>query len=375
MVAFPVSLATLLHVMAVAGSKMASEPSFKDYLLKHGKSYTHDYEARRLVFLQTHEKVIKQNQPGRLWTATLNKFSDWYDDELKTLRGYKRGTKKQTENWRSFSQAADFTLRQNVPETMDWRNLTSAKKIDDQGACGSCWAVASVSILNAHHEIHRGKPGDFSIQELVNCVPNPRECGGSGGCQGATVELAMGYVQANGLAPSSQVPYTAADGHCAKASSLVARSSGDALGGGSAFGFQGFQTLRSNAEMPLVRAVAEAGPVAISVAADAWSLYDHGIFDGDCGNVVDHAVSLFGYGKEGANKYWIVKNSWGHDWGEDGYIRILRHEDEETHCGLDSKPELGLACKGETDPITTCGTCGILYDSVVPHFTNIDADA
>lgn len=383
-----VALPGCFQVVSVAGHKMTDvdvveddvlrpdQPDFEGYLSQHGKSYSvHDYEARKLAFLQSHDNIVKQNQKGRLWTAGLNKFSDWFDDELKVLRGYKRSQKKQSGSWRSFSQADDFTLRQGVPESIDWRNLTTSKKIDDQGSCGSCWAVASVAVLNTHHEIHRGSPGDFSIQELLNCVPNPRECGGTGGCSGATVELAMGYVQEKGLAQTSEVPYTARDGHCAKAASLLARTSDNSLGGGSAFGFLGFQTLASNAEMPLVRAVAEAGPVAVSVAADAWTWYSHGVFDGDCGNVVDHAVTLFGYGKEDANKYWIIKNSWGRDWGEEGYIRLLRHDNEEAFCGLDKKPELGLACKGETEPVTTCGTCGVLYDSVVPHFTNIDGDA
>lgn len=372
----------LFTTITADGAKLKARNavSFEDFMVEHGRAYkqgSSDYEERKNVFLQTKQQVDDQNsKPGRLWTASLNKFSDWSESELKTVRGYVHNPQHHSAGL-SFSQKDHITTRHRVSETMDWRNLTTSQKSKDQGACGSCWAVAAVSTLNAHHEIHRGHPADFSVQELVDCVPNPRECGGKGGCEGATVELALGYVQTSGLSSESQVPYTARTGKCAKSSSLLEERDAltsllddDAGTAGASFGMTGFQTLPSNGYMPLLQAVAS-GPVAVSVAADAWSLYDSGIFDGDCGNIVDHAVTLFGYGKQGAEKYWIVKNSWGGDWGENGYIRLLRHENEESFCGIDNKPQMGLACKGENDPITTCGMCGILFDSVVPQFADV----
>jgi len=112
----------------------------------------------------------------------------------------------------------------------------------------------------------------------------------------------------------------------------------------------------------------ERGPVAVSVAADSWFDYAHGIYN-SCGKnaVIDHAVTCMGYGHQGEDKYWLIMNSWGADWGEDGFIRLERHDDG-NYCGMDSKPELGTACKGETEPVPVCGMCGILFDSVVPHF-------
>jgi len=372
----------LLLAITADGAKIKSKNalSFDDFVAEHGRGYkqgSSDYEERKKVFLQTQEKVLTQNsKPDRLWTASMNKFSDWFESELKAVRGYVRSPQHHSAGL-SFSQKDDITTRDRVAETMDWRNLTASKKGVDQGACGSCWAVAAVSTLNAHHEIHQGHVGDFSVQELLNCVPNPRECGGKGGCEGATVELAMGYVQRSGLSATSEVPYIARTGICSTSTGLLEKETSlssllddDAGTAGASIGMTGFQVLPSNKYMPLIQAVAS-GPVAVSVAADAWSLYDSGIFDGSCGNIVDHAVTLFGYGKQGGEKYWIIKNSWGGDWGENGYIRLMRHENEESFCGIDDKPQLGLACKGENDPITTCGMCGILYDSVVPQFADV----
>lgn len=372
----------LLTALTADGAKLKAKSalSFEDFMAQHGRGYmqgSSDYEERKKIFLQTQQQVVNQNsKPGRRWTASLNKFSDWSESELRSIRGYVRNPQRHSAGL-SFSQNGHSTTRQRVSDTIDWRNLTSSRQSIDQGACGSCWAVAAVSTLNAHHEIHRGKVGDFSVQELINCVPNPHECGGKGGCEGATVELALGYVQAKGLSWESELPYTAMTGACTKSDSLLEKGSslnsllGDDTGlTGASFGMTSYETLPSNRYMPLLQALAS-GPVAVSVAADAWSLYDSGIFDGACGNIVDHAVTLFGYGKQGAEEYWIVKNSWGGDWGENGYIRLLRHENEESLCGIDDKPQLGLACKGENDPITTCGMCGILYDSVVPQFADV----
>merc|ERR1719197_732280 len=97
-------------------------------------------------------------------------------------------------------------------------------------------------------------------------------------------------------------------------------SSSTAFTGGRAFGMTGWETLPKNKYEPLARALAERGPVAVSVAADAWFNYDNGIFNG-CGKdaVIDHAVVAMGYGEDATtgNKYWLIQNSWGKDWGED----------------------------------------------------------
>merc|ERR1719327_1586626 len=83
---------------------------------------------------------------------------------------------------------------------VDWEHLASLSRVRNQGGCGSCWAVATSVLLESRYEIANKKNDrSFSAQELVECTPNERKCGGTGGCGGATVELAMQYVQQNGL--------------------------------------------------------------------------------------------------------------------------------------------------------------------------------
>jgi hypothetical protein len=139
---------------------------------------------------------------------------------------------------------------------------------------------------------------------------------------------------------------------------------------GASFGMTGWEKLASNKYSPLLHALYAKGPVAVALTANSLFNYASGIFDSCDDWVVNHAVTLVGFGKDKGVKYWMIQNSWGPAWGEKGRIRIARQEDEEKHCGMDDKPQDGVACKGETDPVKVCGTCGVLYDSVLPIFTS-----
>jgi len=274
-----------------------------------------------------------------------------------------------------------------VPAETSWAHLNGAKMDFDQAACGSCWAIAAATMLTANAEI-KGYNRTFSAQELVSCTPNPHDCGGKGGCDGATVELAMNWVMEQGLDDSTQTPYLGKDDVCKKRStSLLSKKDvfGDAtleemiavgfhgvknkLSSSVQMGLNGWTRLPENQYEPLIRAVAETGPVAVSVGASGWSSYSSGLFD-DCSKdvTVDHAVTLIGYG--GVNqkdKYWTIKNSWGLQWGENGNIRLFREEGN-VHCGTDYDPKAGTACNNGPKTVPVCGMCGILFDSVVAHF-------
>jgi len=356
----------------------ASLMSFDSFVEEHGRSYrkgSAEYEMRRQLYEGRLIASESQNaQSNRLWTAGVNKFWDWTEGELMSLRGWDGSAKPSSRGGvrkHAFLQQLEDGDDSDLPEEKLWTDLSSSRHIRNQGDCGSCWAIASATVLEAHAEIY-GHPRSFSAQEIVECTPNPRHCGGDGGCQGATAELAMEYVLQNGVSDSDQNPYTGRDGACPQANSKLAMAQVFGMSspgsGGVAFGMTGWETLPKNQYQPLVAALAQKGPVAVSVAADAWFNYQSGIFNG-CGKdaVVDHSVTAIGYGEENGVKYWVIQNSWGTDWGEVGHIRLERHPDGQ-YCGMNKDPAKGVACKGETDPVPVCGMCGILFDSVVPHF-------
>jgi cathepsin L len=193
------------------------------------------------------------------------------------------------------------------------------------------------------------------------CAPNPESCGGTGGCSGATAEIAMDYVAGSrGLYQEYQYSYA----------SYYGQNFECALPGLSApvASISGFSQLAANNYTDLMNAIAFQGPIAVSVDASTWHAYESGIYNG-CNQAqpdINHAVVLVGYGEENGEKYWLVRNSWSASWGEKGYIRLRRSSDEEQNCGTDVTPQDGTACAGQNDPVKVCGTCGILFDSSYP---------
>jgi len=117
-----------------------------------------------------------------------------------------------------------------------------------------------------------------------------------------------------------------------------------------------------------LKAVATVGPISISVDASSFHDYESGIFTGCDANEhvdIDHAVQLVGYGTDPVHgDYWLVRNSWGTGYGENGYIRVKRESDPT--CKTDITPLDGNSCAGYDAPVQTCGQCGILYDSAYP---------
>lgn len=144
---------------------------------------------------------------------------------------------------------------------------------------------------------------------------------------------------------------------------------------GTSLGLIGWERLPINKEEPFVRALVERGPIAVAVAA-TWSDYGHGIYDG-CkkDSVITHAVLAMGFGvdkERGDTRYWLIQNSWGTGFGENGHIRLKRTNNEETWCGIDHQPRLGTTCNEGPSQVEVCGQCGILYDTTVPYFQKLN---
>jgi len=373
------SMASAASLLALSQAALIS---FDSFLELHGRSYqqgTSEYRDRKSLYEQRVADAESHNSDeNRLWTAGVNKLWDWTDSELQSLRGWDGSMRPEEGSSRSVRKHATFLQQESdLPKEKIWSDLNMAKHIRNQGDCGSCWAIAASTVLEANAEIFSGKVRSFSAQQIVMCTPNEKHCGGDGGCKGATAELAMEWVLKHGCAEEFQVPYSGRDGQCpqtGRSSALeMAQIFSDpsapaATPGAASFGMTGWETLPKNQYEPLARAIAERGPVAVSVAADAWFNYEQGIFNG-CGKdaVIDHAVVAMGYGEQDGHKYWVIQNSWGGEWGENGHIRLERHTDGE-YCGMNNDPQKGVACQGETEAVPVCGMCGVLFDSVVPHF-------
>jgi cathepsin L len=393
--------------------------TFAEFYEKFGRTYekeSEEYRIRRSNFQKHADKAEMLNckRAGSTWRAGVNNLADLSEEELKSLRGYKR-TKlddamlPMVANLYSpkIMQSSDHptlmedqvhtflvknTTATQYPESFTWGHLESMREGRDQSTCGSCWAFAAEATMRAHSEIN-GKVKKFSVEQILSCTPNPQECGGQGGCDGATAELAFEYVLRHGVVSTNALAYTARKSRCPasmhEAQGSVATTPAFTAEGhevhlldesqgmlGNLIGMLGWTKLPENKEEPFMRALVKEGPLAVAVSASAqWNFYSTGILGAtecDPDYVISHAVVVFGYGignaDEMSTRYWSIKNSWGSNWGEQGTIRLERLDDEEGHCGWDTRPSLGTGCIGGPSQVWVCGSCGILYDASLPHF-------
>jgi len=197
--------------------------------------------------------------------------------------------------------------------SLDWRNKKAVNPIQSQGGCGSCWAFTAISSVEGAWAIKKGSLIKLSEQQLVDCSK-------AGGCGGGSTNAAFNYMIKSGISSSSKYPYVGRDQSC-KSTEVAARISK-------------FTLIPAGNEGAMMAGV-NLGPISISVAASKpFQFYSKGVFDdSSCGSNLNHGVTIVGYGTQ-TKDYWIVRNSWG-NWGESGYIRIVRNKNM---CGLARYP-------------------------------------
>ncbi|XP_035260247.1 cathepsin S-like [Anguilla anguilla] len=210
--------------------------------------------------------------------------------------------------------------RAPVPHNVDWRRKGYVTEVKNQGLCGSCWAFSAAGALEGQLMKTRGTLVSLSPQNLVDCSYKY----GNKGCQGGFMTQAFQYVIENrGIDSEFSYPYTGMEEQCRYDSELrVANCSS-------------YRFLPKGDEVALKRALATVGPisVAIDAARPNFHFYRSGVYhDPTCTQEVNHGVLAVGYGMLNGEDYWLVKNSWGQRFGEQGYIRMARNKNNQ--CGI-----------------------------------------
>mmetsp|Transcript_38333 Transcript_38333/g.75478 ORF Transcript_38333/g.75478 Transcript_38333/m.75478 type:complete len:378 (+) Transcript_38333:29-1162(+) len=342
-------------------SNLSPQYTFEQFQVDFSKNYTcpKEKEHRRKVFETALNVALKHNaDPAQNWKRAINQFADRTPEEFRNSHGWlpSWGLDLKFEPYPEIP--ADFKLS-DLPPSVDWRNVTTPVK--NQGMCGSCWAFSSTENVESRVAIDTGKLIELSPQNLVSCDPNPKHCGGQGGCRGSVPELAFDFVIKNGLASEASYPYvsghTSKDEDCKKIAPAAFVKS--------------YVKLQANNYTQVMHALATVGPLAINVDAIPMQSYGGGVFDG-CSmekTHIDHVIQLVGYGHDDDTEldYWLVRNSWDTTWGEAGYMRLTRHTPpNDKWCGIDIYPADGTGCDGGPGTVTTCGSCGLLYDVSYP---------
>lgn len=205
-----------------------------------------------------------------------------------------------------------------LPASVDWTTKGAVTPVKDQGQCGSCWSFSTTGALEGAVAIKYGNLVSFSEQQLVDC-DTLGNGGRDHGCNGGLMDNAFNWIAKNqGLCKEMDYPYvsgtTKTAGTCQKSCKNVIESS-----------VLTFVDVESASDLAMMSALA-LQPVSVAIEADEreFQLYKSGVFNGKCGTNLDHGVLAVGYGTEGGEDYYKVKNSWSSTWGEKGYIRLGR---------------------------------------------------
>ncbi|KAF5817528.1 putative actinidain [Helianthus annuus] len=322
-VLFPISSAMDKYDEMTTTTNDEANDMFMSWLVKHGKIYdTVEEKGKRFqIFKDNLEYIEQHNSGGHSYKLGLNKFADLSLEEYRLLYTMpkKINSKRKLNNVKSdryFVRSGDV-----LPDSIDWRTKGAIGAVKDQGRCGCCWAFSSVGAVEAINQIVTSDLITLSEQELVDC-----DTSYSQGCNGGYTNDAFEFIVRNGGIDSDiDYPYIGMDGICNNNKKSKKRGSID-----------GYEHVPMNNESALQIAVVNQ-PVSVSIDSNSrdFQLYASGIYNGSCGIELDHAVVLGGYGTEDGKEYWIVRNSWGVEWGEQGYIRMERNiKDEEGQCGI-----------------------------------------
>jgi len=323
-------------VLALENSEAMHE--FLEWKLAHKRTYKSDaeQETRFENFVKNRESVRKLNAASQgakdAATFKLNDYGDWSEQEQARLRGF-RGANKTAAIAAGFKPANFRVSTRADPDSINWVTKGVVGPIVNQGACGSCWAFSATTALESQVAIQKNTSvAKLSEQFLVDCDHQCGtyrfESGCDSGCNGGLMPSAWLYVKSVGGQPSEKdYPYKGVGGTCVRDKKPVSTLSN-------------WEFTPEN-EDQIAAYVVRYGPVAVAVDAASWSFYTGGVMTSSsiCPTIgpnpayyLDHGVAVVGYGTAtDGTPYWLIRNSWGAGWGEQGYCRILRGKG---YCGV-----------------------------------------
>ncbi|XP_060653871.1 procathepsin L-like [Drosophila nasuta] len=288
------------------------DAEFELFKVEHEKSYDDEYEEQlRLQIFKDNKKLIDRHNKRyaageKTYTMGVNKFTDLTQEEFKMLL---LPSPNSSHSLESIDYIYNPSAKDSLPSSIDWRRSGAVNPIKNQIPCGGCWAFSAVGSLESQHFIHKGKTVFLSEQNLIDC------------CEGSRPIEALDYVKDNGgINTERSYPYKCMKHSChyekknigAEVSAVVQIQSGN--------------------EDALASAVANKGPTSVCINVDSnFQYYRSGVFnEPSCSQTINHCVVIIGYGTDSVGgDYWLVRNSWGEDWGENGYIRMARNRNNQ----------------------------------------------
>ncbi|EEB17891.1 Cathepsin L precursor, putative [Pediculus humanus corporis] len=331
----------LLATVAVGATNSYENVIQKEWDLfkaQYGKSYkTPEEEYYRMrIYMDNKLEIVEHNLKfleGKVsYEMGENQFSDMTSDEVNDLyNGYNKINRMNAKPGEipalpEMDGVPFVAKNEDVPDYVNWVEAGAVTPIRDQGACGSCYAFASLATLESRLMIYNKTELQLSVQNVLDCSGEF----GNFGCDGGLARNVYEYVMDNeGVNNETDYPYEVREGKCRFSSKKFTAKIKDYVS-------------VSYFDEDALKAAVATGPVSVSMDASspAFKKYKGGVYTDDkCSSMkLNHAVVAVGYGTDPDTKqdYWLVRNSWGTAWGERGYFKIARNADN--MCGLATRP-------------------------------------
>ena len=298
------------------------EKAFVSWMRNNNQLYSGDeYQLRFGIYL-TNSRLVQEHNAKGTFKVALNKFAALTPSEYKALLGFKPQIRQNKAIKSNFKRA----------DSLDWRLKGAVNEIKDQGQCGSSWAFSAIASAESANFLSSGKLERYSEANLVDCVDD-LVCYG---CHGGQMSPAFDYViakQGGRFNLESDYPYKPSQDRCRFSASKAVGS------------IRSYIEVNEGDEDELADKCAEYGPVCVGFDASLWSFqcYSSGIYDEPaCSPVsLSGAGNVVGYGAEGGTDYWILRISWGVEWGEAGYMRMIRNKGNQ--CGIATMASVPIA--------------------------------
>ncbi|XP_013415102.1 cathepsin L1 [Lingula anatina] len=288
----------------------------------HKKHYINQEEElhRRKIWEDHIELIAKHNREYDMglhtYTLGINEYADMSNEEfVQTMNRYVMSNRTSGNVFLAPSHV-------QIPNEVDWRKEGYVTEIKNQGQCGSCWAFSATGSLEGQHFKKTGTLVSLSEQQLIDCSRNY----GNMGCHGGLIDTSYKYIKANGGIDTEQsYPYTAETGPKCKFTTANIGAT-----------CTGYTDIKKGSETDLKSAVATIGPIASAMDANhvSFQLYKSGVYNEPrcSSSSLNHGILVIGYGIDGSNDYWLVKNWWGKSWGMEGFAMMSRNK--KNQCGI-----------------------------------------
>lgn len=263
-------------------------------------------EKSKENFINNVKYIIEHNSQERSYKLGVTPFMHLSDDEWKSR--FTNITRDSTVQGEVF-ESSSLNLR-GTPSSWDWRTSGVTTPVKDQ-INGDCYQESATATIETAWAIKSGKLLVLSVQQGVDC--SKLNHGENGGLQAYSYM----YAEKTQMCLESDYPYVGKDGQCHTCTGAVPT-------------LKGYKTVKGEDSMIQAVLITSLG-VAIQADQKQFQMYKSGVLDFDCGKDLDHAVTIEGYGTEDGKDYWLVRNSWGKFWGQDGYVKMARGKDL---CGI-----------------------------------------